>query len=74
MTELQMGLIGLGAIAVVGVLGYNKWQEVRQRKAAEKAMRAGERHQRGGAALARRPWPGLRQSQALRAMNTAMEH
>lgn len=40
MTELQMGLIGLGAIAVVGVLGYNKWQEVRQRKAAEKAMRA----------------------------------
>lgn len=38
MTELQMGLIGLGAIAVVGVVGYNKWQEVRQRKAAEKAM------------------------------------
>ena len=40
MTELQMGLIGLGAIAVVGVLGYNKWQEVRQRKAAEQAMKA----------------------------------
>lgn len=40
MTELQMGLIGLGAVAVVGVLGYNKWQEVRQRKAAETAMKA----------------------------------
>ena len=32
MTELQMGLIGLGATAVVGVFGYNKWQEYRQRK------------------------------------------
>jgi len=35
MTELQMGLIGLGATAVVGVLGYNKWQEYRHRKLAE---------------------------------------
>ena len=40
MTELQMGLIGLGAVAVAGVLGYNKWQEVRQRRAAEQAMKA----------------------------------
>lgn len=35
MTELQMGLIGLGATAVVGVLAFNKWQEFRQRKLAE---------------------------------------
>ncbi len=35
MTELQMGLIGLGAVAVIGVLGLNKWQEYRQRKLAE---------------------------------------
>lgn len=35
MTELQMGLIGLGAAAVVGVFGYNKWQEYRHRKLAE---------------------------------------
>lgn len=35
MTELQIGLIGLGAAAVVGVLGYNKWQERQQRKLAE---------------------------------------
>ncbi|MBS1160960.1 MAG: putative ZipA related protein, involved in cell division [Proteobacteria bacterium] len=35
MTELQLGLIGLGATAVVGVLAYNKWQEFRHRKLAE---------------------------------------
>ena len=32
MTELQIGLIGLGGAAVVAVFGYNKWQEMRQRK------------------------------------------
>lgn len=40
MTELQMGLIGLGAAAIVGVLGYNKWQEIRHRKLAEKMLAA----------------------------------
>ena len=40
MTELQMGLIGLGATAVAAVLGYNKWQEVRQRKLAEQLLSA----------------------------------
>lgn len=35
MTELQLGLIGLGATAVVGVFAYNKWQEYRHRKLAE---------------------------------------
>ena len=40
MTELQMGLLGLGALAVVGVLGYNKWQEARQRKQAESVLKA----------------------------------
>jgi len=35
MTELQMGLIGLGATAVVGVFAYNKWQEYSHRKLAE---------------------------------------
>ena len=38
MTELQMGLIGLGATAVVGVFAYNKWQEYRHRKLAEKVL------------------------------------
>ncbi len=41
MTELQMGLLGLGALAVVGVLGYNKWQEARQRKQAESMLQVG---------------------------------
>lgn len=27
MIEFQMGLIGLGVVVVVGVFGYNKWQE-----------------------------------------------
>lgn len=40
MTELQMGLIGLGAAAVVGVLAYNKWQEFRHRKVAEQVMKS----------------------------------
>ena len=39
MTELQMGLIGLGATAVVGVYGYNKWQEYRHRKVAEQVLK-----------------------------------
>lgn len=39
MTELQMGLIGLGATAVVGVIGYNKWQEYRHRKLAEAVLK-----------------------------------
>ena len=39
MTELQMGLIGLGAAAVVGVFGFNKWQEMRQRKVAEAVLK-----------------------------------
>ncbi|WP_263771459.1 cell division protein ZipA C-terminal FtsZ-binding domain-containing protein [Propionivibrio soli] len=40
MTELQTGLVGLGALAVVGVLAYNKWQEYRHRKVAEQVLEA----------------------------------
>jgi hypothetical protein len=32
MTELQIGLIGLGVIAVIAVLAYNKWQERKVRR------------------------------------------
>lgn len=39
MTELQLGLIGLGVAAVAGVLGYNKWQEMRHRKVAESLLK-----------------------------------
>ena len=40
MTDLQMGLIGLGGVAVVGVLAYNKWQEHKHRKLAEQLLDA----------------------------------
>jgi FtsZ-interacting cell division protein ZipA len=40
MTELQTGLIGLGAVAVVAVVAYNKWQEYRHRKLAEQVLNA----------------------------------
>ena len=40
MTELQIGLIGLGATAVVGVVAYNTWQEYRHRKLADKILKA----------------------------------
>jgi FtsZ-interacting cell division protein ZipA len=36
--ELQLTLIGAGAVAVVGVWGYNTWQEYRQRKLAQKVF------------------------------------
>jgi FtsZ-interacting cell division protein ZipA len=40
MTDLQMGLIGLGIVAVVGVTAYNKWQEARQREQAREVLKA----------------------------------
>jgi hypothetical protein len=40
MTDLQMGLIGLGGAAVLGVLAYNKWQEHKHRKLAEALLSA----------------------------------
>ena len=55
MTELQIGLIGLGATAVVGVYAYNKWQEYRHRKLAEAVLKP--HHDDvllGGASTARR--------------------
>ncbi|MCB1957403.1 MAG: cell division protein ZipA C-terminal FtsZ-binding domain-containing protein [Rhodocyclaceae bacterium] len=39
-SELQMGLIAAGVAAVVGVVAYNKWQESRHRRRAEKAFGA----------------------------------
>jgi len=37
--ELQLALIGLGAAAVIGVWGYNKWQERKHFKLAEKVFK-----------------------------------
>ncbi|WP_338849872.1 cell division protein ZipA C-terminal FtsZ-binding domain-containing protein [Massilia sp. W12] len=38
MTDLQLTLIAGGAVAVVAVFSYNKWQEVRARKSVERAF------------------------------------
>lgn len=38
LSELQLGLIGAGAFAVVGVFAYSKWQERRHRRQAEKVF------------------------------------
>ena len=40
MTELQIGLIGLGALAIFCVLAYNRWQESRHRRLAEEVLAA----------------------------------
>ncbi|WP_242596825.1 cell division protein ZipA C-terminal FtsZ-binding domain-containing protein [Rhodocyclus gracilis] len=38
MNELQIGMIGLGAAVVGGVLTFNKWQERKQRQLAERVL------------------------------------
>ncbi|WP_319238733.1 cell division protein ZipA C-terminal FtsZ-binding domain-containing protein [uncultured Propionivibrio sp.] len=38
MTELQMGLIGLGVVAVSGVVAYNAWVEYRHRSLAQRLL------------------------------------
>ncbi len=40
MTELQLGLIGLGTAAVVGVVAYNQWQARQQKKLAERMLKS----------------------------------
>ena len=38
MNELQIGLLAIGAIVVVAVLAYNKWQERRYRAFVDERM------------------------------------
>lgn len=42
-SELQIGLVALGLAAVVGIIGYNKWQERKHRKHAESTFRSDHR-------------------------------
>ena len=42
-SELQIALIGAGIAAVVLVVGYNKWQERRHRREAERAFKSEHR-------------------------------
>src|SRR5262252_1200712 len=58
MSELQFGLIAVGALVVAGVFLYNKWQEQRYQRDAEAAF--GARHEdvlmrAGGQALGQAP-------------------
>lgn len=39
MSELQLALLGSGAVAIAGVWAYNLWQERRHRKAAERLFK-----------------------------------
>src|SRR5689334_5553192 len=41
MTDLQLGLLAIGALAVVGVVVYNRWQERAARRDAERAFGSG---------------------------------
>ncbi len=41
MSELQIGLLAIGALVVIGVLAYNRVQERGARRAAERAFRSG---------------------------------
>jgi hypothetical protein len=38
MSDLQLGLLGIGIAVVVGVIAYNKWQEARLRRKTEAAF------------------------------------
>jgi hypothetical protein len=42
MSELQLGLVGIGIAVVLAVIGYNKWQEAKLRRRAEGSF--GSRH------------------------------
>lgn len=43
MSDLQLGLLGIGIIVVVAVIAYNKWQERKLRRRAEAAFSASHR-------------------------------
>lgn len=38
MSDLQLGLVAIGAVVVIAVLAYNKWQEVKYRREAERSL------------------------------------
>jgi hypothetical protein len=42
-SDLQIGLLGIGIVVVVAVIAYNKWQEVKLRRRAEAAFASGHR-------------------------------
>lgn len=79
MSDLQIGLLVIGAIVVAAVLAYNKWQEFRYRRQAEAGFRSryddvlmrtggrGETGTQSAAAAAERIEPGMGAGDAARA-------
>lgn len=77
MSELQIGLIGVGVAAVAAVFGYNKWLEYRQTKSVRKSLgdkasdlfASGGRHgsgdDSGPPGSRERREPGLQDSEAM---------
>jgi hypothetical protein len=61
MSDLQLGLLGIGVLVVVAVLAYNKWQELKLRRRAEAAFASHHRdvlvEERGDAAGGQRGSP-----------------
>lgn len=58
MSELQLGLLVIGAVVVVAVLAYNKWQEIRYRRVSERAFGPGHDDVLMGAGSAREEGTG----------------
>ena len=40
MNELQLGLLAIGVVAIVAVLGFNRWQERKYRRQAEQRFQS----------------------------------
>lgn len=40
MSEFQLGLLGIGVTVVIAVMAFNKWQEIRYRRAAEMSFKS----------------------------------
>lgn len=66
-SELQIALIGAGLGAVVLIVGYNKWQERKHRREAERAFRSEHRdvllEPRAGFESAERREPGISEAE-----------
>ena len=57
MTELQIGLAGLGIVAVFGVVVYNTWQEYRHRKLVQQMLKQPQEDALLGASAVAAPEP-----------------
>ena len=81
MSEFQASLLLIGAVVVIGVLGYNKWQELRARRVTDETFRSahpdvligGESEARLGPGAEVRVEPGYSMSPSNVAHRTATE-